>query len=52
MTADVGPDGAFDIELPVHELGDGVYDIGVTADRAFVADGRFRVGRTGPAGHR
>ncbi len=43
MTVDVEADGAFDVQLPVHELPQGVYDISVMGDAGFVAEGQFKL---------
>lgn len=43
MTVDVEADGAFGVQLPVHELPQGVYDISVMGEAGFVAEGRFRL---------
>lgn len=43
MTVDVEADGTFGVQLPVHELPQGVYDISVMSETGFVAEGRFRL---------
>ena len=45
LTADVEPDGRFNVQLPVYELPRGVYDFGVMGSAGFVAEGRFHIDR-------
>ncbi|WP_028997159.1 hypothetical protein [Azohydromonas australica] len=55
MTVDVQEDGAFGVQLPVHELPQGVYDISVMGEAGFVAEGRFKLlklGQTPPVRRR
>ena len=43
MTVDVEADGSFGVQLPVHELPQGVYDISVMGEAGVEAAGRFRL---------
>lgn len=43
VRSDVGAGGEFRVDLPVHRLGRGTYDIGVLAGSRFLADGRIQV---------
>ena len=52
MTVDVRPDGTFDVQIPVHELPHGVYDISVMGEARFVAEGRFKLGQLTPVRRR